>query len=66
MQYADAVAAWEEDECTYILRKAKNDEIAPPATFADPSSDDVRLVHTGGTSSAVWTIGRRVFCKVKS
>ena len=63
-QYADAVAAWEEDECTYILRKAKDDEIAPPATFAESSSDDLRLVHTGGTESVVWTIGRRVFCKV--
>ena len=66
MQYADALAAWEEDECTYILRKVKHDEIALPPTFADSSSDDLRLVHTGGTVSAVWTIGRRVFCKVKS
>ena len=66
MQYADAVAAWKEDDCTYILRKAKDDEVAPLATFADSSSDDIRLVHTGGTMSAVWTIGRGVFCKVKS
>ena len=64
MQYADAVAAWEEDERTYILRKAKDNEITPPAAFADWLSDDVRLVHTGGTLSAVWMIGRRVFCKV--
>ena len=66
MQYADAVAAWEEGECTYILRKAKDDEITPPATFKGSSSDDLHLVHTGGTLSAVWMIGRRVFCKVKS
>ena len=65
--HADAVAAWQGDECTYILRKAKDDEIAPRATVADPSSSDtdVCLFHTGGTLSAVWTIGRGVFCKVK-
>ena len=66
-QHVNAVAAWEEDEYTYILRKAKDDEIAPSTTFADPSSDtDFRLAHTGGTLSALWTIGRGVFCKAKS
>lgn len=65
-QHEDALAAWAEDECTYILRKAKDDQVAPLATFADSSSDDLCLVHTGGTMSAVWTIGRGVFCKVKT
>ena len=47
MQYPDAVAAWEEDECTYILRNRNDGEIAP-ASFEEPS-DELRLVHTGGT-----------------
>lgn len=59
----DAVAAWEEDECTYILRNTKDGGIAP-ASFVE-SSDELRLVHEGGTLSAVWTIGREAFCKVK-
>ena len=63
MQYTDAVAAWEEDECTYILRNKEDREIAL-ASFGE-SSDELRLVHTGGTGSAVWTIGRDAFCKVK-
>ena len=28
MQYTDAVAAWVEDECTYILRNKNDGEIA--------------------------------------
>ena len=64
MQYADAVAAWEEDECTYILRNTKDGGIAT-ASFVD-SSEELRLVHVGGSSSAVWTIGREAFCKVKA
>ena len=64
MQYADAVAAWEEDEYTYILRNTKDGGIAN-ASFVD-SSDELRLVHVGGSSSAVWTIGREAFCKVKA
>ena len=30
------------------------------------SSDELHLVHEGGSSSAVWAIGRQAFCKVKA
>lgn len=64
MRYADALAAWEEDDYTYILRDIKNGGIAS-ASFVE-SSDELQLVHVGGSSSAVWTIGRAAFCKVKA
>ena len=65
-QATDAVAAcWKEEdgESTYILRSIKHDDIAPASSIE--SSDEVRFVHTGGTLSAVWTIGTDAFCKVK-
>ena len=59
----DAIAAWEEDDYTYILRAPKDNDIAsPPPTSV---SDVIEIVHEGGTESVVWTIGRQVFCKVK-
>lgn len=64
MQYADAVAAWEEDESIYILRNTKDGGIAS-ASFLEPL-DKLRLVYTGGSLSAIWTIGRGTFCKVKT
>lgn len=64
MQYADALAAWEEDDYTYILRDTKDGGIAS-ASFVE-SSDELQLVHVGGSSSAVWRIGRAAFCKVKA
>ena len=66
MQYADAdaIATWEEDEYTYVLRNTKHGGTAP-ASFVE-SSDEFQLVHEGGTLSAVWTIGREAFCKVQA
>ena len=59
----NVIAAWEEDQHTYILRTPKDNEIAsPPLTEL---SDTMKIVHEGGTLSVVWTIGRQVFCKVK-
>ena len=64
MQPGDAIAAWAEDDCTYILRKPKDgDFISPP--FIE-GSDAIQIVHEGGTLSVVWAIGRQVFCKVKT
>ncbi|KAL9099008.1 MAG: hypothetical protein Q9163_005428 [Psora crenata] len=59
----DALATWEEHDCTYIIREAEDVGIASPP-FVE-SSDDVQLVYEMGTGSAVWTIGRQFFCKVK-
>ena len=59
----NVIAAWEEDDDTYILRTPKDHETAsPPLTEL---SDTVKIVHEGGTLSVVWTIGRQVFCKAK-
>lgn len=60
----DAIAAGVEDDCTYILQTSKDGDIVSPP-FMD-ASDAIQMVHEGGTSSAVWTIGRHVFCKVKA
>lgn len=59
----DAIAAWEENEYTYVLRTPKDHDIAsPPSTSL---SNTIEIVHEGGTESVVWTIGRQVFCKAK-
>ena len=60
----DAIAAGVEDDCTYILQTSKDGDIVSPP-FMD-ASDAIQMVHEGGTSSVVWTIGRHVFCKVKA
>ncbi|EQL29123.1 hypothetical protein, variant 3 [Blastomyces dermatitidis ATCC 26199] len=60
---AGVLAAWSDGDCSYILRKISAD-IAPPES-QDHVSKDVHLVHEGGSSSAVWAIGKSAFCKVK-
>jgi len=60
----DTLAAWEETGCTYVLQRTKDGGIACPR-FVKPS-DEVQLVHEGGSSSAVWAIGSQAFCKVKA
>lgn len=61
---ADALAAWKEYNFMYIIRKTKDSENAFPLCLG--CSDDVQLVHEGGTLSAVWEIGGAAFCKVKA
>lgn len=58
----DALATWSEGEHTYVLQEMKDE--AAVSTLDDDPSDKVKLVHTGGTKAAVWTIGSDVFCKV--
>ena len=60
----DALAAWEERDCMHIIQRTEDGRVAFPASFE--SSDELRLVHEGGSLSAVWTIGRQAFCKVKA
>lgn len=64
MQPEDTVAAWADDDCTYILRQPRDSDVASPPVME--ISDPIKLVHEGGTLSRVWTIGRHVFCKVKA
>ena len=61
---ADAIAAWEEHSCMYIIRKIEDGRVAFAPSME--SSDELKLVHKGGSLSAVWAIGRQAFCKVKA
>ncbi|KAL8718562.1 MAG: hypothetical protein Q9225_004321 [Loekoesia sp. 1 TL-2023] len=60
----DVLATWKEHDRMYIIREDEDlgDDISP---FVE-SSDEVQLVHQGGSLSAVWAIGRQAFCKVKA
>jgi len=60
----DALAVWDETGCTYVLQQSKDGGIGRPP-FVEPS-DEVKLVHEGGSLSAVWAIGSQAFCKVKA
>ncbi|KAL8835326.1 MAG: hypothetical protein Q9176_006978 [Flavoplaca citrina] len=57
----DTVAAWTDEGITWRIRPAEPHN--KHQTFA-PTSTNVRLIHEGGTLSAVWQIGHRAFCKV--
>lgn len=60
----DAIAAWQENDCIHNLRKIEDGTIFPPSFMG--SSDEVQLIHEGGSSSAVWAIGKEAICKVKA
>lgn len=60
----DTLAAWKDYDCTYIIRKTEDVGAIPPRFVK--SSDELRLIHEGGSLSAVWAIGRQAFCKVKA
>lgn len=53
-------AAWKDGEDWYILRHTTSEQL-PDATSAN---SPVRLIHEGGTLSAVWAIGNNAICKV--
>ena len=55
---ADAIADWQEGDATFYLRKSSADE---SSGGGDVETD---RVHVGGTSSAVWLLGKDAFCKV--
>ena len=42
----------------------KHGENAPASLME--TSDEIRVVHEGGSSSVVWAIGKQAFCKVKA
>ncbi|KAJ5847391.1 hypothetical protein N7455_011348 [Penicillium solitum] len=56
-----AAASWKDGEHWYILRRV-NSEQQPVTT--PTNSDEVRVIHEGGTVSAVWAIGNNAICKV--
>ncbi|KAI4188407.1 MAG: hypothetical protein LQ346_005321 [Caloplaca aetnensis] len=57
----DTIVEWTDKDVTYRLRPSKSEDTDSASTDA---SGEVKLVHEGGTLSAVWQIGRRAFCKV--
>jgi hypothetical protein len=62
--YSD-ISTWydQDDDLSYTLTSAP---IPSPPTVQLPADDPkIRLVYDAGDSSAVWSIGKRAFCKVK-
>ena len=53
-------AAWKDGEDWHTLRHTTSEQV-PDATSAD---SPVRLIHEGGTLSAVWAIGNNAICEV--
>jgi len=58
---ANAIVTWEDGDVTFYLRERAESEILSPEDDLDAG-----LVHEGGTSAAVWSIGADAFCKVKA
>lgn len=56
------VASWQDGESWYNIRSTQPDQPSDGFTL---HPDEWLLIHQGGTLSAVWTIGRNAFCKVK-
>lgn len=57
----DTIIEWTDEAITYRLRPSESQNKDSPFT---PISNVVKLVHEGGTLSAVWQIGLSAFCKV--
>ncbi|KAJ5585077.1 uncharacterized protein N7459_004877 [Penicillium hispanicum] len=57
-----SLATWKDGDSWYMLQTASSEQ---PPSIPAPSSNDCRLIHEGGTLSAVWAIGNDAFCKVK-
>lgn len=58
---AIAVAQWVDGGVTYRLYPFQD---TTESVQNPPISEEVKLVHEGGTLAAVWQIGQRAFCKV--
>lgn len=58
---SNAIVSWEDEEGTFYLRERVEDDL-PSAEHSMKTG----LVHTAGTSAAVWRIGTTTFCKVKA
>jgi hypothetical protein len=64
-QYENTIATWKDGSNLFVLRRRR--EFRKASSGSDACrSDVVQLVHTLGTSSAVWAIGNEAFCKVKT
>ncbi|KAF2757255.1 hypothetical protein EJ05DRAFT_60594 [Pseudovirgaria hyperparasitica] len=59
------LATWSDDgERSFALTEAP---VPPPLTTSlPPDNPHIQLVYSAGVSSAVWSVGKKAFCKVKS
>jgi len=58
---SNTIISWEDHDGTFCLRELVEEDLL----FAEDGLD-MGLVHKGGTSAAVWSIGPNAFCKVKA
>jgi hypothetical protein len=58
---SNGIISWEDGEGTFYLRERVEEDLLLPEGGLDTG-----LVHEGGTSAAVWSIGTNAFCKVKA
>ncbi|KAL9123879.1 MAG: hypothetical protein Q9217_006734 [Psora testacea] len=58
---SNAIISWEDGEGILCLRERVEDDPLLPE-----DSIETGLVHQGGTSAAVWSLGTNTFCKVKA
>jgi hypothetical protein len=57
----NTIASWDDGDDTFYLRERAEGEILSPEDGLE-----MGLIHEGGTSAAVWSIGANAFCKVKA
>jgi hypothetical protein len=58
---SSAIISWQDGDDIFYLRERVEEDILLPQDGLEPG-----LVHTAGTSAAIWSIGSNAFCKVKS
>ena len=58
---ANEIISWKDgDDILYLRDRVEGDALSPEDGL------ETGLVHEGGTSAAVWSIGANAFCKVKA
>ena len=55
---SNAIISWEDGKGIFYLRERVKDD-----PFLPEEDIETGLVHQGGTSAAVWSIGTNAFCK---
>lgn len=58
---ANSIISWKDGDYTLYLRERVEEDLSSPDDALETG-----VVHEGGTSAAVWSIGENAFCKVKA
>ena len=58
---SNVIISWQDGDGTFYLRERVEGDLLLPENHLETG-----LVHVGGTSAAVWSIGNNAFCKVKA